>query len=539
MGDVVLLQPGDLVPTDLQLVEARGLAVDEWEVTGEIAPVEKRLNGDDVRVYRGSRIIRGSGKGVVVATGNATEYQNIWQPARERIRRPLPPLLKARYLVLPALLAPPFVVYWSRRNGLAVVWLVALLAAGLLVLLQHGELFVHAVAACQLYALRRRKIQVHDAAILDTVQRLGVVCLDKTGVLTTREITVNCLHFTDSAPEGVSAPPAGAAADLTRLACALGNDVFHAERMQQSNAIDHALLAFATQNGVAPDVEMRNYTRIYDQPFDSENRYMVAGFERDGQTLFFAKGDPDVVLLKCSDYVAESGGRQPFDVNALLAMRQRAQIINQQGGIALALACQCGTTPIPPAHYTFLCLVHLENPLRAGVPDCVRALKEKGVRVVMLTGDRPEAALAVGRLAGIDSQPQACLSGKQIAAMALSDLALQSSYISIFARLLPSHKGVLVRALQQRHHTVAMVGDGTNDVIALRVADVAISFVEHSSVLAQWVADILINDLADLGAVIASAERIRWQSHGLAVARALVAAVILLGSYGWLLSQTR
>ena len=539
MGDVVLLQSGDLVATDLQLIEARGLAVDEWEVTGEIAPVEKRLNDDDVRVYRGSRIVRGSGKGVVAATSNETEYQNIWQPARARTRRPLPPLLKARYLVLPALLAPPFVVYWSRGNGLAVVWLVALLAAGLLVLLQHSELFVHAVAARQLYALRRRKIQVHDAAILDTVQRLSVVCLDKTGVLTTREITVKCLHFTDSAPEGVSAPPAGAAADLTRLACALGNDVFHAERMQQSNAVDHALLAFATQNGVAPDVEMRNYTRIYDQPFDSENRYMVAGFERDGQTLFFAKGDPDVVLPNCSDYVAESGGTHRFDANALLTMRQRAQIINQQGGIALALACQRGTTPIPPTRYTFLCLVHLENPLRAGAPDCVRALKEKGMRVVMLTGDRPEVALAVGKQAGIDSQPQVCLSGKQIAAMALSDIALQSSYISIFARLLPSHKGMLVRALQQRHHTVAMVGDGTNDVIALRGADVAISFAEHSSVLAQCVADILINDLADLAAVIASAERMRWQSHRLAVARALVAAVILLGSYGWLLSQTR
>ena len=72
-GDELLVQAGDFVPADLRLVEARGLAVDEWELTGEIAPVEKRVNGADVRLYRGSRVTRGSGKGIVVATGAATE----------------------------------------------------------------------------------------------------------------------------------------------------------------------------------------------------------------------------------------------------------------------------------------------------------------------------------------------------------------------------------------------------------------------------------------------------------------------------------
>ena len=108
LGDELLVQAGDFVPADLRLVEARGLAVDEWELTGEIAPVEKRLNGEgEMRLYRGSRVTRGSGKGVVLAIGAKTEYQDIVEQARERACRPFPPLVRARYLALLVLLAPP------------------------------------------------------------------------------------------------------------------------------------------------------------------------------------------------------------------------------------------------------------------------------------------------------------------------------------------------------------------------------------------------------------------------------------------------
>jgi Ca2+-transporting ATPase len=321
------------------------------------------------------------------------------------------------------------------------------------------------------------------------------------------------------------------------LACALGNDIFFIERMGQANPIDRALLSYAAQNGVDVTAVARQYRRIFDQPFDSENRTMVAGFERDDSRLFVAKGDPDTILGLCGDYVSESGATHRASGDFVLATRRSVQTITQQGDIALALAYRQGSEDTPPTRFTFLCLAQLENPPHADADAVVGALKATGLRVVMLTGDKPETALAVGQRTGIDRQAKYCLTGKQIATMAVSDITQQSGYISIFARLLPSQKGILVRALQQGHHTVAMVGDGANDVIALRAADLGISFVEQSSPFARRIAHILIHNLADLLTLVASAGRMRRQIRALVISRTLILAAILLGSYAWLFSR--
>lgn len=526
-GDELLVQAGDFVPADLRLVEARGLVVDEWELTGEIAPVEKRLNGEDVRLYRGSRVTRGSGRGVVLAVGAATEYQDIVEQARERTRRQVPPLVRARSLALLVLLAPPVAVYLYLNSPPAWTWVAVVVVAAALLLLQNDELIVQVAAARQVASLQRRGIQILDARALGLVPKVSVVCLDKTGVLTTRDIAVRRLRYAEDAPDD-------AVVHLAALACALGNDIFHAERKGEANPIDRALLDYAAQNGVDGAAAARQYRRIYDQPFDSDNRYMVAGFERDGDRLFIAKGDPDAVLTLCSEYASASALARRASADFLLATRAAVQAITQQGDIALALAYQQGCTETPPARFTFLCLAQLQNPLHSEASAVVGALKAKGVRVVMLTGDKPETALAVGRETGVDRQARYSLTGKQIATMAISDVAQQAGYVSIFARLLPSQKGILVRALQQRHNRVAMVGDGANDVIALRAADVAISFADHSSPFARRVAHILIDDLADLATLIASAGRMGRQLRGLAGARALLVAALVLGSYAWL-----
>lgn len=534
LGDELLVQAGDFVPADLRLVEARGLAVDEWELTGEIAPVEKRLNGEgEMRLYRGSRVTRGSGKGVVLAIGAKTEYQDIVEQARERACRPFPPLVRARYLALLVLLAPPVAVYLYLNSPPAWTWVAVVVVAAALLLLQNDELIVQAAAARQVASLQRRGIQILDARALGLVPKVSVVCLDKTGVLTTRDIAVRRLRYAEDA----SGAPDSAVTHLSALACALGNDIFYAERLGEANPIDRALLAYAAQNGVDGAAAARQYRRIYDQPFDSENRYMVAGFESSDERLFVAKGDPDAVLALCSEYVSASGLTRRASADFLLATRAAVQAITQQGDIALALACQQGSDAAPPEPFTFLCLVQLENPLQPDAGAVVGALKAKGVRVVMLTGDKPETALAVGRETGIDRQARYSLTGKQIATMAISDVAQQSGYVSIFARLLPSQKGILVRALQQRHNWVAMVGDGANDVIALRAADVAISFAEHSSPFARRVAHILIDDLADLLTLVASAGRMQRAAQALIISRTLVLAAAVLASYGWMLSR--
>ncbi len=405
-----------------------------------------------------------------------------------------------------------------------------------MVLLQNSALFRYLLTSIEARRLEAQGIDIRDATCLDDVSRLDVVCLDKTGVLTTLDIRVGGIHFAGEMPDAASFLPAlrDERGTLTGIACALCNDVFFLERRHQADPIDRALITFALQHGFDIDQLAAQYTRVYDKPFDSEDRYMAAGFALGDQTLYFAKGDPDVILKMCTGYMTATGSVRRMEGTFLGAIRAATDSANQRGDIAIALGYSPGTT-IPPKRYTFLCLIQLQNPLRPGVPDKVRWLKNMGIRPLMLTGDRPEAAMAVGKQTGIGLDSRYCLTGKDIAQMALQEVAWWAAHESIFARLSPSQKGILVRLLQQRGHSVAMVGDGANDIIALRVADVGFSFGESSSPLAKRVSKILIHDLADLLTIIAGAKRIeRWLKY-LMLFRVAALISMLVGLYAWML----
>ncbi len=535
-GDLLLLQAGDLVPADLKLVEATGLEVDEWELTGEIVPAEKKVGDEDVFIYRGSRVTRGRGKGEVVATGQESEYAEILKQPWERAGQKSPALIKGRYLILLVLLLPPSITALSQYGHPTLVCALAALMAVLIVLLQNGALFRYILTSGATRRIERQHIRIHDVAALDIIGNLDIACLDKTGVLTTRDIEVKHVHFADGTPDMAWFSSADEVAVLTRIAGALCNDVVYLEKLDQANPIDKALISFASQNGTGIDEIAPRYRRMHDKPFDSEARYMAAGFELGHQKLYFAKGDPEVVLKMCRSYLTASGDEKEVDFLFRRFIRTKIDAITQEGDIVIALAYSPGASEAPPLHYAFLCLVELENPLRSGVPEVVERLKKAGVRTIMLTGDRPETATGVSRKARLDANPEYLLTGKHIARMGFADIAWQSAYVSIFARLLPSQKGVLVRLFQQSNRLVAMVGDGANDTIALRAADVGISFVENSSPIARRVSKVLINDLADLLTIIQGARRIKWWLRFLTSLRVAVLMSVFFGLYAWMLN---
>ncbi len=530
----MLLQAGDLVPADLELLEARGLEVDEWDLTGELMPVEKRVDEEAVYIYRGSKIIRGSGKGIVVATGEDTEFGQILNQPWEEDKRRRPLLIQAQHLWLLALLLPPFIAAARRYEQDALVSLLFLAAAAAMVVLQNHELFWYLLTSSEARRLEARGIEVRDATCLDIVSQLDVVCLDKTGVLTTLDIEVGSIHFAGEMLEVVSSLPHDERGALTGIGCALCNDVFFLERRDQANRIDRALIAFALRHGFDIEQLAAQYKRVYDKPFDSEDRYMAAGFDVGDQRLCFAKGDPEVILKMCTRYMDASGAERKADIAFLHSVRTALDSAEQKGNIVLVMACSQGEE-MPPRHYTFLCVICLQNALRPAVRGWVRSVGAEGIRPVMLTGDRAETAMIVGEQAGIGDGSSHCLTGKDIAAMPFDEVARQAAHGSIFARLLPHQKGILIRLLQQTGHSVAMVGDGANDTIALRCADVGISFVENSSPFAKRVSRILVRDLVDFLEIVTGAKRVDRQLRDLGLFRGIALVFMLLGLYWWML----
>ncbi len=364
-GDVLLLQAGDLVLADVRLVDAAGLEVDEWALTGEIAPAAKNVSDEDVFIYRGSRVTRGSGRGIVVATGPDTEYAELLRQPWQRATREAPPLLKGRYLVLPLLLLLPATVLALRQQ---VVPTVVGVGAGLLLIsalvLQNGPLFRHLLVESSASILARRGVRIHDPAALDVLGRLDLVCFDKTGVLTTQALEVKQVHFADAAPAPAWFSSGSELAALTGVGCALCNDVMFRERLEQADPIDQALVAFAARAGFKIAELAGQYRRMYDKPFDSEARYMAAGFEHDGQALYFVKGDPEIIVQLCQSYRTAAGAEQKTDLHFHRFIRTTIEAITHEGNIVIALACRVGAAAVPPERHSFLCLIELENPLR-------------------------------------------------------------------------------------------------------------------------------------------------------------------------------
>jgi magnesium-transporting ATPase (P-type) len=303
--------------------------------------------------------------------------------------------------------------------------------------------------------------------------------------------------------------------------------------MTLANPVDRALISFAEENGVNIDESLRQYQRIYQKPFNSEERYMACGFDHgySGKRIYFAKGDPEVLLKKCNSYVTPLGEKRSLDLSFLSAVRVKMEEMSHGGSVIIAMAYSENSLVEPPSSYTFLCLFRLENPLRPDARAVLHELSEKGIRCVILTGGRTETAVRIGAEIGIENPAKSCLTGRDIEKMPLSEVAKQCEYVSVFARLSPWQKGIIARSFQRRGHAVAVIGDGTNDVIALKSADVGISFVEQSSPMAKRVAKVLINDLTDILRVVERARHADRQVRFIAVCITLMFLLLLFDDY--------
>ncbi len=522
IGDILLLQAGDLVLADARLTEANGLEVDEFDLTGEILAVEKKVDREDVFVYRGSKVTRGNGKGIVTAIGEKTEYGEILKQQWGQVKYTSPPLIKTKFLFLPVFLLPPIVISALFYGGLFLSIGLFLTVAVFVLLLQNNDLFKFLIVSSEIKEIKKQKIQLRDETSFESMGRVDIVCFDKTGVLTTRDIEVKSIQIASERQDLKNFASDNGVFGLTNIACALCNEVVYFERLSEADPIDRALISFAMKNHVSITDLLAKYRRIYDKPFDSEDRYMVCGFEKDGKKVYFSKGDPEVILRMCEDYVTILGTTEKINLNFLSGLTAKDNSVDQRGDRLIALAYSFNTLESPPSKYTFLCILQLENPADPKARETVEALKKDGVRSLILTGDRPESALKVNKEIGLDSKSDYVLTGKTMERMDLSEVAKQIEHTSVFARLLPSQKSILITCLQQKNKSVVMVGDGANGTIALKVADVGISFVENSSPFAKRASKILINNLTDLLTIIRSAKRTTKRIKYLRLSRILV-----------------
>ena len=440
-GDLLLVEAGDLVAADATLLEAHALSANEAPLTGESLPVDKQLGSEPVRVFLGTAITSGTGRGVVDATGLATELGKIATmletassgptPLQRRLAQVSRVLLVASggLVVVVAILelarrAPLFDVFLS-----AVALAVAAVPEGL-------PAIVTIALAIGVRRMAARNALVRKLPAVETLGSTTVICTDKTGTLTTGVMTVRELWGPDHA-QVLDAAAACCDAEL-------GDD----PRTGTGDPTEIAILVEAAQRGISrSEIEARR-SRVDVWPFDPARKRMAI-LRADG--VRYVKGAVEVLVERST-----SGTEGAVHAAAQMAAR---------GLRVLAVAVGAGRED---TGLRMLGLIGIADPPRAEVIDAVRAARAAGIRTVMITGDHPITAHAIARELGIEGP--------------------------IHARATPEDKLRIVRELKARDEIVAMTGDGVNDAPALREAHVGIAMGKAGTEVAREVSDIVLAD---------------------------------------------
>ena len=532
IGDLVMLQVGDIAPADITITESVNLEIDEFDITGEILPVVKTAKKGQDLIYAGSKIVRGYGIGRVVALGKGTEFWKITHQKRKSKKQSKFVFFDRRFFGLGILLVPALILrFRSGSKSLPTILEFGFYWA-LVVILQNTDLFNWIITSWSGRYYKKTGVPLENPRILNEINNIDYFCFDKTGVLTSRQLEVEKVYFPENQLfDEINSKIKDRRFFLVRKGAALCNDVYFYEKTNVAHPIDQALIRFAQKLGADIKNMMMESQLIFDEPFDSEKRFMMNGFTSDnGANTFFAKGDPEVILPLCKKYINEKGNKAVLDHTIRSRLLDQINSIVNNGDTVIALAYEENKKQ-KPEMLCFLCLFQLGSPISPQSYEITNLVKENGMRPLLLTGDRSETAIRVAQEIDITNNPNEYLTGKMIAKMPLNEVARQSLYCPVFARLMPSQKAVLIRLFQRQGKRCLMVGDGANDSIAIKVADIGVSYVEHSSPIARKFASILINDLGDLIKLIKDSIRIKRLLKLIKVLQYSAITLIIVKSY--------
>jgi calcium-translocating P-type ATPase len=516
-GDLVALAAGDRVPADVRLLHAEALRTQESALTGESAPVAKDLAPVAPQaplaerrgvLFAGTTIAAGSGRGVAIATGSATELGRISEMLAEveelstpltreldRVGRAVTALIGAAAVVLALVAAVRgFPIADAALAGISLA--VAAVPEGL-------PAVVTIALAIGVQRMARRRAIIRHLPAVETLGSTTVVASDKTGTLTRNEMTVQSLWVPDGrveVPTGRGPDPIPSAVVQLLLAGVLCNDASLEADAGWGDPTELALLAVAERAGMDSVAERGRVPRIAALPFDSERRFMATVHQRpDGRTVLYVKGAPEVLLPRCVGADVDLVRRE---IDRLAAQGQRVLMF--------------ATRPDAAPRYVESALGELEllglqgmlDPPRPEALEAVAACHRAGVRVLMITGDHPRTAAAIGAALGLADGP--VTTGPELDGLDEPQLRELARGTDVYARVAPEHKLRLVRALRADGAVVAMTGDGVNDAPALRQADIGVAMGHSGMAAAKEAADMVLADdnFATLRAAIEEGRRV-------------------------------
>ena len=531
VGDIVVINTGEEIPADGELIEATLLNVDESTLTGEpmcakttvASEFDSQATFPSNHVMKGTKVMEGHGIMRVLAIGDHTEQGKVFEAVQidNSVKTPLDEQLdglgrlvaKLSYCVGAGIIIGRILMYFLSPSYVQFEWLPfiayllqTLMIAVTLVVVSVPEGLPMAVTLSLAYSMRRMlktNNLVRKMHACETMGATTVICTDKTGTLTQNQMRVDDVQL-----YGVS-PNSSAVAESMALNSTAQLDFTDPDSPSVlGNPTEGALLLWLYKHGTDYR-ELRESSTIVDQlPFNTERKYMATVVDSalmPGRRILYVKGAPEIVFAMCHT-MGEGATRERIE-NQLLDYQSHAM---RTLGFAFQILEE-GDTAISDGHVSatrlhFIGITAIADPVRSDVPDAIKECLDAGINIKIVTGDTPATAREIGRQIGLWNETDSdrnIITGPEFAAMSDEQLLQRVPELKIIARARPMDKKRLVETLQRLNQVVAVTGDGTNDAPALRAAQVGLSMGDGTSV-AKEASDITIidNSFASIGKAV-------------------------------------
>ncbi|MBN1175721.1 cation-transporting P-type ATPase [Candidatus Woesearchaeota archaeon] len=522
-GDIILLNEGDKIPADARLIEAHHLKVDHSMLTGESEPQlrsvdctsEKELESRNM-LFSGTLVRSGTGKAIVVRTGDETEIGKIAHLTdtvtvkESKIKKELNEFVKVISSIAIFLGISFFIIGVFIGHNF---WHSIVFGIGIIVANVPEGLLPTVTLTLSLAAQRmaKKNALVKDMESIETIGSVTVICTDKTGTLTENKLSAKKLYF-----EGVSY-------DFDKF----HKTFYNAEENLYLHAAQHKGFGFlidamylcnnsvieeTTVLGDPTDVALKelalsqktvdsyqNVKRMCEIPFDSETKYMITSDKTEYHHNAYIKGSPEVVLKKCF-YSVKGNSKVKLTEAQIKEILKENLELSKKGMRVLAIAYSPTNKDdeeiLTNGKYIFLGLVALQDPPRKEVADAVQQCTSAGIRIFVISGDQGTTVAAIAKQVGIiDGKKPVIITSEMLSKMDDRELKKVIKHGNmVFSQALPADKLRVVKALQEMGEIVAVTGDGVNDAPALKAADVGVAMGKSGTDVAKDAANIVLLD---------------------------------------------
>lgn len=473
VGDIVLLEEGDVVPADCRILECNALKCDESALTGESVSVdkdEKAIHANSVSLgnmknmlFNSTFVVRGNATAVVTAVGMRTETGKIAEMLKDDKKTSTPlenSLNKLGKFISGFVLGITVLIFilglCVRSDGILKNFMTSV-AIAVAAIPEGLPAVVTIIMAMGVQHMSKRNVVIRKLQSVETLGGCSVICTDKTGTLTQNKMRVREIFCADAAKNKL-------------LQCMTACTAVKGESGSYiGDPTEIALKIYADENNFA-----FSYEKIDELPFTSERKMMSVAASTRNEKICFVKGAPDILIEKCA-FIATENGIRPISKADKLKISEKCDFFSDDALRVLGFAYRNFDGRIEEEGLTFIGLCAMSDGLKEGTKEAVAECREAGIATVMITGDHVRTAFSIAKKLGIAERQEEVMSGEELDSLPKKERDEKITSCRVFARVSPKHKNIIVRAFKKKGFVTAMTGDGINDAPSIKSADIGIA----------------------------------------------------------------